>query len=102
MTTPNKLKASRLTSELSLEQELQPVEEWLEVEQLKEVVSRRFEIRKIATIMFFPIAVRKIGRLSRIYRALYEQLGGYRIVDPLLQRTTQGLYVGLVARKKDA
>jgi len=102
MTTPNKPKASRLTTALSLEHELQPVEDWLDVGELRELVSLRFEIRKIGTVMFFPVAVRKIGRLSRIYRALYEQLGGYRIVDPLLQRTTQGLYVGSVARKKGA
>ena len=101
MTTPNKPKASRLTTELSLEHELQPVEDWLDVRELRELVSLRFEIRRIGTVMFFPVAVRKIGRLSRVYRAVYEQLGGYRIVDPLLQRTTQGLYIGLVASKKD-
>jgi SAM-dependent methyltransferase len=100
MTTPNKPKASRLTSELSLEHDLQPIEDWLGVRELKELVSRRFEIRRIGTIMFFPIAVRKTRPVSRVYRALYEQLGGYHIVDPLLRRTTQGLYVGLVARKK--
>lgn len=102
MTTPNKPKASRLTTELSLEHELQPVEDWLDVRELRELVSLRFEIPKIGTVMFLPVAVRKVGWLSRIYRAVYEQLGGYRIVDPLLQRTTQGLYFGLVARKKGA
>jgi SAM-dependent methyltransferase len=100
MTTPNKPKAARLTTELSLEHELQPVEDWLDIEELKQIVTRRFEIRKIGTVMFFPVAVRKIGWSSRVYRALYEQMGGYRIVDPLLRRTTQGLYIGLVARKK--
>jgi len=51
-------------------------------------------------MMFFPVAFRKIGPLSRTYRALYEQLNGYRLLDPMLRRTKQGLYIGLVGRRK--
>jgi len=99
MTTPNKPQVSRLVGELSLQHELQPVENWLDDQELIHLAGRLFEIKKVRTIMFFPIAVRKIGPLSRVYRALYEQVLAYRVVDPLLQWTKQGLYIGLIARK---
>jgi len=100
MTTPNKPQVSRLIGQLSLQHELQPVENWLDARELEQVVGSCFEIENIATVMFFPVAVRKIGLLSRIYRAVYEQMNAYRLVDPLFQRTKGGLYIGMVAKRK--
>lgn len=99
MTTPNEPEVSRLTTQLSLQKELQPVEDWLDAKALESLVGARFAIERIVTVMFFPIAVRRIGPLSRIYRAVYEEMNGYRVVDPLLQQTKLGLYIGLAGRK---
>jgi 2-polyprenyl-3-methyl-5-hydroxy-6-metoxy-1,4-benzoquinol methylase len=100
MTTPNKPRVASTVQKLSLQNELQPIENWLDPAELARLVSPHFDIEKLGTVMFFPAAVRKIGPLSRLYRMLYEEAGGYRIVDPLLQRTRLGLYIALVAKRR--
>ncbi|MFH0778529.1 MAG: methyltransferase domain-containing protein, partial [Candidatus Eisenbacteria bacterium] len=100
LTTPNRSQVSRLVSELGLESELQPVEDWLDIEGLEKLLAPRFEIERLSTVMFFPLRVRRVGPLSRLYRFFYEELGFYRVVDPLLTRSTHGMYITVVARKR--
>jgi SAM-dependent methyltransferase len=100
LTTPNKPSVSSAVEKLSLQSELQPIENWLDADDLARVVSPYFDIHKMGTVMFFPVALRKIGPLSRLYRLVYEQAKGYRILDPLLQRTHRGLYLVLVGSRK--
>jgi len=100
LTTPNKPSVSDAVDKLSLQHELQPIENWLDIEELSRLVSPQFEIERIGTVMFFPVALRKVAPLSRLYRLLYEQAKTYRLLDPLLQRTRLGLYIALVARRK--
>ncbi len=100
LTTPNKPSVSPAVEKLSLESQLQPIENWLDAQELAQLLSSHFDIEKMGTVMFFPVAVRKIGPLSRLYRLVYEQAGGYRILDPLLQGTRLGLYLALVAKKR--
>jgi 2-polyprenyl-3-methyl-5-hydroxy-6-metoxy-1,4-benzoquinol methylase len=100
LTTPNRPAISNLVKRLSLQHELQPVEDWLDVAALRNLVAPRFDILELTTVMFFPVAARRIGVFSRLYRALYEQLGGYKVLDPLLGSTLKGLYIALAARKR--
>ncbi len=100
LTTPNRPVVSALVHKLALQHELQPVESWLDAVSLKELISPRFDIQELTSVMFFPVFFRRVGALSRIYRFLYEQWAGYRLLDPLLGPSLGGLYLALVARKK--
>jgi len=102
LTTPNAPRSSQIVNALSLQEKLQPIEDWLDADSLKRLVARRFDVEKIVTVMFFPIAFKKIGPVSRIYRAVYEQMGTYRVLDTVLQRTRCGFYICLAGTRKDA
>ncbi|MBN1503783.1 MAG: class I SAM-dependent methyltransferase [Candidatus Eisenbacteria bacterium] len=100
LTTPNRPVVDRVVSALGLQDELQPVEDWLDAGALSRLLQSHFEVLKLTTLMFFPVWVRRIGPLSRIYRILYESWGAHKAIDPLLGPTLRGLYLGVVARKR--
>ena len=100
LTTPNRPVVARVVEKLGLQNELQPVEDWLDAEALSRLLNPRFEVLKLTTLMFFPAWMRRIGPTSRAYRTFYETWGGHRAVDPVLGPTLRGLYLGAVARKR--
>jgi SAM-dependent methyltransferase len=102
LTSPNGPVAAKTVEKLALQHELQPVENWLDATGLRRITEPYFDVVELGTLMFFPANIRKIGPLSRVYRALYEELGAYKLVDPILGGTLRGLYLALVARKKRA
>ena len=100
LTTPNHPVATAAVEKLGLWHELQPVENWLDAVALRKLLTPHFDVQKLTTLMFFPMNLRKIGPLSRIYRLFYEQCGGYYFLDSLLRPTFKGLYLAVIARKK--
>jgi len=102
LTTPNRPVVADVVKTLTLQNELQPVEDWLDADALTRLLRQHFEVQELTTVMFFPARVRKVGPLSRAYRTFYETWGAHRAMDPILGPTLRGLYLGAVARKRPA
>jgi 2-polyprenyl-3-methyl-5-hydroxy-6-metoxy-1,4-benzoquinol methylase len=102
LTTPNRPVVTEVVEALTLQNQLQPVEEWLDAEALTQLLCPHFEVQELTTVMFFPARVRKVGPLSRAYRTFYESWGAHRAIDPVLGPTLRGLYLGVMARKRPA
>lgn len=85
LTTPNK----RVANALDIKGD-QPIESWLAIDELTELLSDYFKIQRIYTSYFEPVCYK-----IRNHYWLY-----YHIVEPILRMTKSGLYTVILASKK--
>lgn len=98
LTTPNKPKVERLVKELSIKQdELQPIENWLDKESLVSLLNPYFKIISLGSLMFYPILFRKYKLFNVPYGILYGR--EYRLFDRILKSSNYGLHLAIVAQK---
>jgi SAM-dependent methyltransferase len=86
LTIPNKLVA------------LSP-EAWIDKESLIKLAKPFYNIIAIGSTYFLPSFLSRHKPLSLVYRAFYNRLGCYKIIDRLLSSTLYGLSLVIVGRK---
>lgn len=101
LTTPNKRTADAYPRDESAADELQPIEKWLNVGELKRMLSRRFRIVRLTTIM--PgFGVNGVYRIvsSPIVRAVLRRIGVCWIFDEVALDLGFGLHILAIGRKE--
>lgn len=98
LTTPNKPVAESLPQE-----DLQPIENWLDKKSLIELVEPFFEIKHCGTTYFLPSLFFKHTSLKALrvaYGIFYGRLRCYEIIDRLLSSTNYGISLVIVGQKR--
>ncbi len=100
LTTPNKKIEKNIPHKKS---ELQPLENWLTISELRELISPSLKIISTKTTQFFPIITKNPVK-QNIFRALrlifYNWMGFRKIIDPLLANNERGKYIVLLAKNE--
>jgi 2-polyprenyl-3-methyl-5-hydroxy-6-metoxy-1,4-benzoquinol methylase len=94
LTTPNKP-----VIEESIKEDLQPVETWLDKDSLFSLLQPYFAIEAFSTTMFFPTFFRKYRPFNLMYSLFYDTMEFYRLLDKILARIWDGIYLEIVAKK---
>lgn len=98
LTTPNKPKTEKLIRELSIKSDqLQPIENWLDKEFLVSLLNTYFKIKFVGSVNFYPIFFRKHKLFGTPYGIFYNTC--YKFVDRILNPSSYGLYLTIVAQK---
>jgi 2-polyprenyl-3-methyl-5-hydroxy-6-metoxy-1,4-benzoquinol methylase len=99
LTTPNKPVAESLP-----QNDLQPIENWLNKKSLIRLVEPLFEIKHCGSTYFFPALFFKHTALKLpkvVYGIFYGRLRCYKIIDELLSSTNYGISLVVVGQKRD-
>lgn len=100
LTTPNKPQLELLYKQLKDTSTMQPLENWLGKEELKEMVEPYFTIQHFGSARFYPAFLFSHILLRAPYHVLYDYLGAYWLLDKVLEATDWGTYFAFVGRKK--
>ena len=98
LTTPNKQTTEKFLREME-SIKLQPIENWLNKKDLEEILIDRFKINFVGSTMFYPIFFQKNVLLNTTYSLLYTRLLFYKLINRLLNKTTFGMYLTIVAQR---
>ena len=102
LTDPNKPKVEKMVKELSVSRDqLQPIENWLDIKSLRPLLDPYFVIKFYGSTLFHPILIKKHKYFDFIYCFLYNRLKLYKLVNRLLKSSSQGLYLIVIARKRN-
>ena len=100
LTTPNKAQLESLVKKLPDTSHMQPIENWLNKEELQEIVEPYFSIKHFGSARFYPVFLFSSILLRAPYHVLYDYCGLYRVLDPMLEGTNLGTYLAFAGRKK--
>ncbi|MFH1584673.1 MAG: methyltransferase domain-containing protein, partial [Patescibacteria group bacterium] len=81
LTTPNKRQMESLTSRFSDTSYLQPLENWLDREELMAILEPYFTIQYFGSARFYPVFLFSFILLRAPYHVFYDYLGGYWLLD---------------------
>jgi len=85
LTTPNKKVAQALGREGN-----QPIENWLDIDELTKLLTNHFRVLKVYTTYFEPLMY-KIRNYSWLY---------FHLIEPIFRRTKGGMYTVILALKR--
>lgn len=102
MTTPNKPVVERLLIKNYITRgDLQPIENWLNKESLRTLLSPYFEISFMGTTMFRPDFTRNNRYIDLAYYFIHIRIvKSYKLVNNIIGSSIKGLYMTIVASKR--
>ncbi len=101
LTTPNREVAGKLLEggDPDVQDHLQPIEQWLSIEELRAMLEPMFEILKMRTALFFHPFLRRYRTLNWIRYVVYCRLGLLPVIEGSLDGGSGGMYMCCLARK---
>ena len=103
LTTPNREVAGKLLKggDPDVKDHLQPIEQWLSIEELRAMLEPMFEILKMKTALFFHPFLRSYGTLNWLRYVVYCRLGLLPVIEGSLDGGSGGMYMCCLARKAE-
>lgn len=101
LTTPNREVAGKFleAGDPDVPDHLQPIEQWLSIEELRAMLEPMFEILKMKTALFFHPFLRRHRTLNWLRYVVYCRLGLLPVIEGSLDGGPGGMYMCCLARK---